>query len=130
MESLDHFREAIAKLESLHGELAALPKSGAEDWRDKLICYRRQLEVQKTAVAGLPVWRELGGNEEDRIRLKAALSGMRSALALHQASWPAVAIDPDDRGYQQSVGSVREANRIFLDLARTILLKTPSSPRT
>jgi hypothetical protein len=55
---------------------------------------------------------------------------MRSALALHQANWPAVSIDPSNPDYAQSTANVRAANRVFIDLARRVLAQTGSGTPT
>jgi hypothetical protein len=50
---------------------------------------------------------------------RSQFSKMRSAMALHHASWPVVAIDLDDPAYQASIQTQREACRIFFAWVRS-----------
>jgi len=46
---------------------------------------------------------------------------MRSAIALHQAEWPAVAIDTQSEAYRGSVHTLRAATRHFREVTGAMI---------
>ncbi len=118
MSDLRSLREAVAKLAMLQRSLAAL--SGGDEnqanWRHQHIDYRRDLQAQIGTISSLAATID-GLAPDDRSALGDALSRMRTALALHQADWPAVSIRPNDLLYRQSVQRVRIANEAFAKVA-------------
>jgi hypothetical protein len=129
VDRLDSFKEAVAELEAIQAAMASLSKQDDSNWRRDFIDLRRRLQSQITQVS-LAITRCLPLSRDDRLvrELKDALSRMRTAVALHQANWPAVSIDASSPEYLQSTSGVREANRDFIDLARKLLERGPSNP--
>jgi hypothetical protein len=89
------------------------------DWRRKLVELRRQLQERLIGMrAALQAHEARAGSSSDARNLSAALSTIRSEIALHQAEGPAVAIDTSDEGYRRSVRQLRAATRRFRATAR------------
>lgn len=128
---LEQFRSAVEELETIQQQLASVAKEQGCDWRRELIDLRRKLQMQigvvAAAIGNTP---SLSRDSERGPALSEALSKMRSALALHQANWPAVSIDPASFQYAQSTATVRAANRAFIDLVREALADTGARPIT
>ena len=74
-------------------------------WRQDVVRWRRTLSEQLGCVgehlAAMPV--------DAAAAIRTPLSELRGALADHQASWPAVSLDPDSPDYRRSVMPVRAA---------------------
>ncbi len=62
-----------------------------------------------------------GGDKQLCADFAHALSAMRSAVALHQVEWPAVAIDVADPAYKESVGKLRAQGVAFTATARALI---------
>ena len=123
MSDLTAFRDGVSELERIQAKMAGLSKCDEADWRRGLIDLRRQLQSQISRVATVAKdCDRLVSDQRLASQVRDALSHMRSTLALHQADWPAVAIDPESLDYRMSVESVRTANRAFLDLAKQVLV--------
>ena len=113
---------ALDQLETLQAALAAISSRTDERRRFDLIDHRRRLAEQFV---------EMGRAADaffarlDRPDLFQAyrdkFSRMRSAAAMHQASWPAVRLNEADDDYQRSVGVVRAANRDFVGWLRATI---------
>jgi hypothetical protein len=122
LDDLQAFREAVAELERVQAAMADVTNSGGENWKREFIDLRRQLQAQIGQVArAASACRGLATSDVLARDIQEALSRMRTAVALHQANWPAVSIDPADPGYIKSSASVRAANRAFIDLAQQVL---------
>jgi hypothetical protein len=94
-------------------------------WKKEFIEMRRQLQVQLTAVAAAADrCNQIKSNPEAASQLREGWTKMRSALALHQANWPAVRIDRENPGYIDSVSKTRTTNWAFVELARKIITET------
>ena len=121
MDELQAFRESVAELERVQAAMARVSNSGGENWKREFIELRRQLQAQIGLVArAASDCRRLTTSDVAR-DIQESLSRMRTAVALHQANWPAVSIVPADPGYIESSASVRAANRAFIDLAQQLL---------
>ena len=114
----DALRLAADELARIHAEIVALSKRSDDSWRRELIALRRRLQQKIVDVSQLV---ETLPEGEGLRQLRAALSRMRSNVALHQANWPAVAIDRGDAGYKSSVSEVRAANTDFLAAVTKLL---------
>lgn len=117
--SVEMLRRAIAELASIHQSIVALDRRTDDGWRRELIALRRRLQQQTQTVTTFV--ETLDPNRDETRRLRAALGRMRTGVALHQASWPAVAIDRTDPRYRDSVVGLRAAYKDFVALAETIL---------
>ena len=120
---------ALTELERIQGAMAGLSSSAGVDWRRDLINLRRQLQAQITELGEVAkrcdALRERVGPGQD---FWDRFAKMRATVALHQARWPAVAIDQSDPGYQQSIAGVRAANRAFVALAKDIIPTLSAGP--
>ena len=122
MDSLQAFSDALAELERILTAMAEMSKRTDEAWKKEFIEMRRQLQLQLTALtAAAADCNQIRGNPEAAAKLREGWTKMRSALALHQASWPAVRIDRADPAYLESVNKTRTTNWAFVELARQII---------
>jgi hypothetical protein len=120
---------ALTELERIQSAMAGLSTSDLTEWRRELINLRRQLQLQITELGevaercdGLHRRSDLGHDFWENF------AKMRTAVALHQARWPAVAIDQADPAYQQSIAGVRAANRAFVALAKDVIPTLSAGP--
>ncbi|WP_257557355.1 hypothetical protein [Sphingobium sp. CFD-2] len=110
------FRQAARDLEQLHREIAELDIDDERAWKKQLIDLRRRLQTQISSVGALvSKFSEFGVDRETARSFGNRFAAMRSKIALHQADWPAVAIDQKDPLYLESLANVRRANRDFAD---------------
>ncbi|WP_010161938.1 hypothetical protein [Sphingomonas sp. PAMC 26617] len=108
--------EAVNLLETLHNNAARL----GNDW---LVKNRRQAVDLRRKITALHAEISRAGDETFRdtpqySEFRSQFSKLRSAIALHQASWPIVAIDTENPEYLSSVQSTREASRQFITWVR------------
>ena len=107
--------DAIAKLGQIQSRLVAISDRTDDQRRLDLVNLRRELALQIGMVSGAA---EKGflmtASAEDVREFRSLLSGMRRAVALHQANFPAVRLDEQGAGYDVSVKSVRDANSKFM----------------
>lgn len=77
-----------------------------DGWKKRSIAQRRETQELFSN------WRSaLEAADKDKSgQARDAFSKMRSAIALHQAEWPVVAIDLDDPEYQRSVKNIQTLN--------------------
>lgn len=115
----DTFLAAVAELGRIQREIVLVSAAERDGWRRDLIELRRALQAQITLVS-----QTIDERAADDA-LREALNQMRSKVALHQANWPAVAIDRADPAYRASVQDVRAANNAFMALAE----RARSEPR-
>ena len=132
MDSLQTFSDAVADLERILTAMADMSKRTDPDWKREFIEMRRQLQVKLTVVAtAADRCEKIKADPNAAAQLREGWTKMRSALALHQASWPAVRIDRADAGYLDSVSKTRTTNWAFVELARKTItearLRNPST---
>ena len=126
---MQSFGDALSELERMLKAMAEMSKRTDATWKREFIEMRRRLQVQLSLVATT-------AQECDRIKgdpkalgqLRESMARMRSNLALHQANWPAVAIDPTNFDYTESVRKARETNWAFVELARQIIADVRRGP--
>jgi hypothetical protein len=117
--------EAIYELETMLGESARL---GDENFADRRLdaIRLRKLIAEKIGLIG-----SLGETAfKDSASLAAfrnEFSAMRSATALHYASWPIVAISLDNRECVASLESLRASYRRFIGWVKSELEPTGNS---
>ena len=127
MDPLEFFRSAVDDLEQIQSAMSGIAASPDANWKRQIIESRRKLQAQISVVSEAIRQCESGmPSPELTVRLLVALSKMRSTLAIHQAKWPAVAIDVSSADYAESLASVRQANRTFISLAREALASRPA----
>lgn len=117
-----HLRESVDAFERIQRAFAS--NSGQEDpnWRRKIIDLRRELQDSLVRVrTALEAAEQAEGRTPTFQALASALSTLRSAIALHQAEWPAVAIDTGDPSYRQAVKQLRHVTDAFRTAARAAI---------
>ena len=108
----------LSALEAVQAELAGIATRTDEARKHDMIQLRRKLALQIGEVG--KVADTIFENAD--VALKQAyrdhFSRMRSAAALHQASWPAVRLGEDADQYHISAKGVRQANKEFVAWTR------------
>jgi len=120
-DAVAQLRGTVAEWNGTRFELARLATERDGDWRLRTVRLRRKLQDQIAQIAliltHLDVAPTMAGEIES---FRRALSALRAQLAMHQASWPAVSIQPDDAEYRASVASLRGANETFAKAAEQL----------
>lgn len=122
MTVIQELKGAIGDLRSVHDHLSLRVVQGGERWEWAVLDLRRQLQVQLTRISELArTCAPLQGNEEQMRNYRDAFSRMRTAVALHQASWPVVDISHREQAYLDSVANARAATAAFFAAAEKAL---------
>lgn len=107
----DTLRDTVAAWDLTRFEMARLATERGDDWRLATVRLRRKLQDQialiTTAMAGLDA--SLTSGEEFEA-FRRALSTVRTQLAMHQAQWPVVSIEPENADYKASAAALRGCN--------------------
>lgn len=112
----------LTRLETVQADLASIASRTDDARRRDLIDLRRQLSAQIAMVGQTADAFFAAHTDEETARTyRAKFSRMRSAAALHQASWPAARLGESAVEYRTSAIGVREANREFIAWARAAL---------
>ncbi len=122
MNDLAAISEALTKLEAVQSALAKIATRTDDGRRHELIQLRRNLTAQIGEVGKLA--EPFFANLADTGILQAyrdKFSRMRSATAMHQASWPAARLELSDDSYKQSANAADNANRNFIDWTQKTL---------
>ena len=115
MSDKTELRGEVAKLERIHAALALLTDRTDSGRKMELVNLRRELATQISAISNVAEKGFLVSADNHVVReFRNALSAMRRAVALHQANFPAVALDDQSADYSVSVKAVREANTGFM----------------
>lgn len=108
--SLDEMRTTANRLRGLQQQASLAVDRRDEEWQRALVSLRRDIA---TGIAELSAaTRKLSPREEASRELAAldrSISALRRALAMHQASWPAILVDPRQPDFKASVALVRGA---------------------
>lgn len=116
--------EHFSDFERTQNRIVANSVATDADWRHTLVSLRKKLQDSLVGMRTALRACEVAGADATACRdFARALSEMRSVLALHQAQWPAVAIDTADAAYQRSVQDLRHAGGEFRDNARGLIEK-------
>jgi hypothetical protein len=112
----------LRTLERIQADLTQLAGRYDEARKGQTVDLRRQLAHQ------MGVLSELGrqtlsapADQELYADFRTRLSAMRNAIALHQAEWPAVALDQAPQEYLQSAQRVLKAKEAFTPWAIKII---------
>lgn len=111
------FRNAVAVLEAALKESADLGGDRFLQNRKRVIDLRRQIMacISNVSVAGQQAFADTAHSASFR----AGYARMRTAMALHHASWPVIAIDMDNPNYQASIQAMRLEYRAFIRWSQT-----------
>jgi len=115
---------SIAQLEALIRETSMLAGADIADVRKRALELRRRIAMQCSVVSTIAYG--VFSAVEHRAAFASEYSRLQSATALHQASWPVVAIEHGDLDYLTSCAAQREAYFRFTKWVRTTL----NSPAT
>ncbi len=120
--TIEALNEALGALQQSGAEMRVLRTTCPENWRKAYVGLRRQaqLAVQNIADAGEACF-NAGTCRHLEGEFRNALNSMRSAIAFHQANWPAVAVDPQEAEYCASVKVVYASIRDFEDVVARML---------
>jgi hypothetical protein len=104
-------------------DLAAIAKRTDPERRSELIRVRRNLSdhIGRMRDVGSRAFADPLLADEFRSRLSSVLT----VVSMHQARWPAVAIDEDEATYRTSASAAAVSNRAFIDWTRSALAQTP-----
>ena len=104
---------ALDELEKIQADLGRISERTDDARRRDLVQLRRAASAQIALIGQLaePLFADAPADHAEFRRL---FSSMRSAVALHQAEWPAVRLDTGDEQFQRSSQNVRTANRTFV----------------
>ncbi len=115
---------ALDAMEIRHRDLAKIIHDRNGNWRLDLVRARRELAIllgQVGSILSRDIMADRVGRDVlspvDRDAVRSRLSDFRHALAIHQASYPAVNIDTND-GYLESSRRVLAAHDAFCSLVR------------
>ncbi|MBA4091051.1 MAG: hypothetical protein C0494_10715 [Sphingobium sp.] len=115
-------RQAVVELETLQGQLGTLPHDDSVEWKRSLIQLRRLLQQQVVLVGqALADCETINADHSMKSHLRDLFSKMRSAIAFHQAQYPAVSIDLIDPAYKMSVQMVHAESLNFVTAIKRIL---------
>lgn len=116
--------EHFSDFERTQNRIVANSAATDADWRRTLVSLRKQMQDSLVGMRTALRACEVAGADAAACRdFARALSEMRSVLTLHQAQWPAVAIDTVDAAYQRSVQDLQRAGGKFRDNARGLIEK-------
>ena len=111
----------LTNLEAVQAELAGIATRTDEARKHDLIQLRRKLALQIGEVGKVGDTIFATADFAMKQAYRDHFSRMRSAAALHQASWPAVRLGEDIDHYHVSAKGVRQANREFVSWTRDAL---------
>lgn len=115
MSHRDELLAAVAVLESTLRQSAQMGGETFKEHRKEVLQLRREISVKVADLYALGLAIEEGDRRNAFLR---EFSMMRSAMALHHASWPVVSVELENPDYCISVQSMREANKRFIDWIR------------
>lgn len=107
---LHDVRTAANRLRALQQQASSTVEAQDENWQRDLVGIRRELASGiVTLTSSVREWSPPATLDRDHEELGRCVSRVRQALAMHQALWPAVSIDPRDREFRASAGQIRAA---------------------
>jgi hypothetical protein len=121
---------AVDALDAQHHLLGKIAREKAGNWKLATVRARRDLSQRLATVSSIMNSDDDNGHSDgqvdtsDRDRVRVSLSNFRRALAMHQASYPAVAIEGQG-GYRDSANKVDAAHANFVTLVRQVYGLSP-----
>lgn len=118
MNRFEDIRDAANRLRGLQRQASTTVDRQDQDWQRTLVGIRRQTAAGIAELsAAARVWSAPGEADEEYSTLGRAVNKVRRTLAMHQALWPAVSIDPSDPQFRASVVQVVTAyDELFANL--------------
>ena len=102
--------QVLAEVQLLHRQIAAASSAGTDGWRQEVVRLRRRMAEQIGALIPLVSAGRPGSDTPQFDGFRKAVSRFRTAVAEHQAQWPAVLLDARDPAYVESVTRLRSAH--------------------
>lgn len=130
-EAGDTLRDTVAAWGLTRFEMARLATERGDDWRLATVRLRRKLQDQIGVIAAA-----MGGLDASLMAaaefetLRRALSAVRSQLAMHQAQWPVVSIEPENADYKASAAALRRSNDALAQAAAQFLQHMKGRPQS
>lgn len=122
--------DILAAWNQTRSDLARQATERQDNWRFTTVQLRRKLQEHIAAIAAATIGLDVGAHAAGELEtFRRALATLRTQLAMHQAQWPAVSIQPDDKEYKASTAVLRQANDAFDIAARQLVGKLPTLPR-
>jgi len=108
MADREAFKAALNELEAAQAELRGIVHTGQEGWwRNELVRKRRAMAMLVSRLAEqLDDFERQADRAMPTAGIREKLSEFRSALAMHQATYPVVVIERNDNAYRRSVDQV------------------------
>lgn len=129
MPDLSALKQAIATIEEVARRYHSPPELRGGEWRRKQVADRRLVLEALTELAAAGRRHLVARGDETLLRrFEDAVTRFRHALALHQANWPVVSIDPEDLDYLRSRQNVRVASQKLTGVLNEILERAYSGP--
>lgn len=123
MNKLSAWSNAVTALETTCNELANLGSRLDNRRPQDLIALRRQLSAQLAGVNDLSeTLFRASGRTDVHAEYRSRYSAMRSAIAYHQANWPATTMNAEQNKYFASARSVTSSCQEFIKWLRTEML--------
>ncbi len=127
----DALRDTVAAWDLTRFEMARLATERGDDWRLATVRLRRKLQDQialiAAAMASLDARLTLA---EEFETFRRALSAVRTQLAMHQAQWPVVSIEPENPDYKASAAALRHSNDALAQAAARFFQHMKSRPQS
>lgn len=119
MHDTERLRTELDRFAQIVGDLAAIAARIDPERRHELIKLRRLLsdQIGVLRVVGAKALHDPDVAAAFRTRLSAVLN----VVSMHQANWPAIAIDDGLASYRDSAASAATGNRTFIEWTRAVL---------
>jgi hypothetical protein len=119
MDTLQAFSDALTELEAIQGKNTAIAQTGDPAWKREFIGLRREFQERLAGLAkAADQCVEFKQRPDVAAELRQRWSNLRSAVAHHQANWPAVDLDLKDRAYAESIRDIRTTFSAYVQFAR------------
>ena len=128
--SPEEIRAAANRLRGLQQKASLAVDRRDEEWQRALVSLRREIASGITDLSAAVRKLSLPEASPELAALDLGTSALRRALAMHQASWPAVLVDPGRPDFKASVALVRGAYDdlfVCLDLLERKLATLPGA---
>lgn len=108
--SIAALRALVDDLRTIQQRVSAATQHKPADWRQDVVRARRDIAARIGELATLTrQWTPPAHAANTYAAFQASVSTVRRSLAMHQALWPAVAIETDRPEFQESVAELRTA---------------------
>lgn len=124
----DAYQRLIALTEVLEEQMTEQP-SNRKDWRQDFGTRRHRLQTAISETGQMMRGILTARNDPAEMRaFEDCIARCRSALALHQARWPTVGLDPADPAYLASMKQVQQHFLDYCEQIKRMAAPTPPPP--